>query len=300
MSPERPVLALRRFIHIILNPTAGARRRHLLDAVVGRLRAAGADVTIELTTAPGHATELARAAARSGKADVIVAAGGDGTINEVARGLLGQGVPLGIVPLGTANVLAIEIGLRPHAEEVASMLLGGPAELIGTGVIQGQIFLMMVGIGFDGEIVHSIDPRLKRLWGKGAFIWAGLKTWARGPGRDIRLVVDGREKRAAWAVVTNGRNYAGPFILAPDANIAQPGLTLFLFKGKSRFAFALYLVALGLGLVPRLRNVEVLPARYIDVTGPEGLAVEVDGDERGFLPQRIEQGTQFLRLVIPG
>lgn len=293
-------MALRRFIHIILNPTAGARRRHLLDAVVGRLRAAGADVTIELTTAPGHATELAHAAARSGKADVIVAAGGDGTINEVARGLLGQGVPLGIVPLGTANVLAIEIGLRPRAEEVASMLLGGPAELIGTGVIQGQIFLMMVGIGFDGEIVHSIDPRLKRLWGKGAFIWAGLKVWARGPGRDIRLVVDGREKRAAWAVVTNGRNYAGPFILAPDANITQPGLTLFLFKNKSRLAFALYLIALGLGLVPRLRNVEVLPARHIDVTGPEGLAVEVDGDERGFLPQRIEQGTQFLRLVIPG
>lgn len=293
-------MALRRFIHIILNPTAGARKRHLLDAVVGRLRAAGADVTIEFTTAPGHATELARAAARSGKADVIVAAGGDGTINEVARGLLGQGVPLGIVPLGTANVLAIEIGLHPRAEEVAPMLLGGPAELIGTGVVQGEIFLMMVGIGFDGEIVHSIDPRLKRLWGKGAFVWSGLKVWARGPGRDIRLLVDGREKHAAWAVVVNGRHYAGPFVLAPDENITQPGLTLFLFRKKSRLAFAIYLAALGLGIVPRLRSVEVLPARHIDVTAPDGLAVEVDGDGRGFLPQTIEQGTQFLRLVIPG
>lgn len=293
-------MALRRFIHIILNPAAGARRRSLLDAVVGRLRAAGADVTVELTTAPGHATELARAAARSGKADVIVAAGGDGTINEVARGLLGQGVPLGIIPLGTANVLATEIGLRPRAEDVASMLLGGPAELIGTGLVQGKIFLMMAGIGFDGEIVHGIDPRLKRLWGKGAFIWSGLKVWARGPGRDIRLVVDGREKRAAWALVVNGRHYAGPFVLAPDENITQPGLSLFLFRKKSRFAFAVYLAALGLGMVPRLRSVEVLRVRHIDVLEPEGLAVEVDGDERGYLPQTIEQGMQFLRLVVPG
>ncbi|WP_049767758.1 diacylglycerol/lipid kinase family protein [Parvibaculum lavamentivorans] len=293
-------MALRRFIHIILNPTAGRRKRHLLDAVIGRLRAAGADVTIELTTAAGHATELARAAAQSGKPDVIVAAGGDGTINEVARGLLGQGVPLGILPLGTANVLAIEIGLRPQAEEVASMLLGGPAELMGTGLVQGKIFLMMVGIGFDGEVVHAIDPRLKRMWGKGAFIWSGLKAWVRGPGRDILLTVDGREKRAAWVVVTNGRHYAGPFVLAPDADITQPGLTLFLFKGKSRFAFALYLAALGFGIAARLSSVEVLPARRIDVTAPHGLAVEVDGDDSGFLPQTIEQGTQFLRLVIPG
>ena len=293
-------MALRRFIHIILNPTAGRRKRHLLDDVVGRLRAAGADVTIELTEAAGHATELARAAARAGRADVVVAAGGDGTINEVARGLLGQGVPLGIVPLGTANVLAIEIGLPLRAENVASMLLGGPAELIGTGLVQGEIFLMMVGIGFDGEIVHGIDPKLKRLWGKGAFIWSGLRIWMRGPARDIRLVVDGREKRAAWAIVTNGRHYAGPYVLAPDAKITQPGLTLFLFRKPSRFAFAVYLAALGLGLVPRLRSVEVLPARRIDFPGPEGLAVEVDGDDRGTLPQTVEQGTQFLRMVVPG
>lgn len=293
-------MALRRFIHIILNPTAGRRNRRLLDDVVGRLRAAGADVTIELTEAAGHATDLACAAARSGRADVIVAAGGDGTINEVARGLLGQGVPLGIVPLGTANVLAVEIGLPLNADEISSMLLGGPAELIGTGLVQGEIFLMMVGIGFDGEIVHGIDPKLKRLWGKGAFIWSGLKVWVRGPAHDIRLVVDGRETRAAWAIVTNGRHYAGPYVLAPDAKITQPGLTLFLFHKPSRFAFAIYLAALGIGIVPRLSGVEVLPARHINVLGPEGLAVEVDGDDRGFLPQIIERGTQFLRMVIPG
>jgi YegS/Rv2252/BmrU family lipid kinase len=293
-------LLLRRVIHIIVNPTAGNRNRALLDRVVAQLRARGADVTVDLTRAAGHATELARAAAQRGEADVIVAAGGDGTINEVARGLTGQGVPLGIIPLGTANVLAIEIGLRPRAEEIVSMLLGGPAELIGTGLVDGEIFLMMAGIGFDGEIVRNIDPRLKRLWGKGAFLWSGLRTWAAGPGRDIRLVVDGREKHAAWAIVTNARHYAGPFVLAPQSNITSPGLTLFLLHDGSRFGFVRFLVALAFGCVEKLRSVEALPARHIDVTGPAGLAVEVDGDARGYLPQTIEQGTQFLRLVVPG
>lgn len=293
-------MALRRNFHIIVNPAAGRRNRTLLDRVVERLRASGSDVTVELTQAAGHATALARAAARRGEADVIVAAGGDGTINEVARGLLGQGVPLGILPLGTANVLAVEIGLRPRAEEISSMLLGGPAELVGTGLVDGEIFLLMAGIGFDGVVVHGIDPRLKRLWGKGAFVWSGLKAWAAGPGRDIRLVADGREKRAAWAIVTNARNYAGPFILAPDQNITQPGLTLFLLHDASRFGFVRFLVALALGRVGKLRSVEMLPVRHVDVTAPAGLEVEVDGDARGHLPQAIEQGTQFLRLVVPG
>lgn len=292
-------MALRRFIHIIFNPVAGRRKRHLLDDVVGRLRAAGAEVTIDLTEGPAHATALARAAAQRGQADVIVAAGGDGTVSEVARGLLGQDIPLGIVPLGTANVLAIEIGLRPKAEEVAAMLLQGPVETIGTGLVQGEVFLLMAGIGYDGEVVHRINPRLKRLWGKGAFILSGLNVWLRGPAHDISLSVDGQEKRAAWVIVTNVRHYAGPFVLAPDAAITKPGLTLFLFQKKSRLAFAIYLAALGLGLVSRLSSVEVLSARVIDVQGPEGLAVEVDGDRRGHLPQRIEQGTQFLRMVMP-
>jgi diacylglycerol kinase family enzyme len=292
-------LALRRSIHIILNPIAGARRPGLLHAVVERLSQAGAVVTLEETAGPGDATRLARDAIGRGHADVIVAAGGDGTINEVARGVLGQSTPLGIVPLGTANVLALELGLRPRAGDIADMLLSGPAHLVGTGLVEGRIFLMMVGVGFDGVVVHAINPLLKRLTGKGAFVWAGIKEWIRRPGRDIHLIVDGREKRAAWAIVINGRYFAGPHILSRRGDISQPGLTLFLFRNGGRFALIRYLIALGLGRVERLSDVEVLPMRMVRFVGPEGLEVEVDGDARGCLPQTIEQGTHVLRLVVP-
>lgn len=292
-------MALRRSIHIILNPVAGARRSGLLHAVVERLRRAGAEVVVEETTGPGDATLLAQRAAMRAEADVVVAAGGDGTINEVARGLLGYSIPLGIIPLGTANVLALELGLHPRAGDIADMLLTGPAHLIGTGLVEGRIFLMMVGIGFDGVVVHRINPRLKRLWGKGAFVWAGVKEWVRGPGRDIRLIADGREKRAAWVIAINGRYFAGPYVLAREGDISLPGLTLFLFRNGSRFAFLRYLIALGLGRVERLADVEVLPVRNVRIVSPEGLEVEVDGDARGALPQVIEQGTRILRLVVP-
>jgi diacylglycerol kinase family enzyme len=292
-------VTLRRSVHIILNPVAGARAPGLLHDVVARLERAGAAITLEETSGPGDATQLARRAAQAGLADVVVAAGGDGTINEVARGLYGQSVPLGIVPLGTANVLAIELGLRPRADDIANMLLAGPARLIGTGLIEGRIFLMMIGIGFDATVIRSVNPMHKRRFGKGGVIWAGVNVWLRGPGRDIRLVVDGREKQAQWAVVLNGRYFAGPYVLAQKGDIAAPGLTLFLFRNGSRFALVRYLIALGLGRVERLSDVEVLPVRHIEVSGGDDVDVEIDGDARGTLPQVIEQGTHILRLVVP-
>jgi len=289
----------RQYIHIILNPIAGARHRGLLDAVVRLLRMQGARIEIEETQAPAHGTSLARRAALEQEPDVIVAAGGDGTINEVARGLLGTQVPLGIIPLGTANVLAVELGLRPKAPAIADMIAHGPADLIGTGLVGGELFLLMVGIGFDGEVVHHINPRLKRWTGRGAFAWAGFKLWLKGPGRDIQMRVDGREERAAWVVVVNARHFAGPYVLAPQAELARPGLYAVLFRRPGRWAFVRYLLALGLGRVDRLKDVDVMAVRQIDFLEPQGLAVEVDGDARGALPQRVEQGVRYLRLVVP-
>lgn len=292
-------MPFRRSIHVIFNPLAGARRRMMLDRVAAILRATGAEVLIEETKAAGHATDLARAAAERGEADVIVAAGGDGTINEVARGLLGQGVPLGIIPLGTANILAAEMGLKRDPADIADMILSGPAELIGTGLVDGQIFLLMVGVGFDGEVVHNISPGQKRRWSRLAFVYEGLKLWLRGPGHAISLTVDGQAKQAAWLVVMNGKRFAGDFLMAPQNDIAEPGLTAFLFQTGDRLALIRYFIALAMGRIADLRDVEILAAEDIQVLTPEGLAVEVDGDARGVLPQHIERGTQFLRLVVP-
>ena len=289
----------RQRIDIIMNPVAGGRRRDLYDAVIRRLREEGAVVRCMETQGPGHATELARKAAEEGGADIIVAAGGDGTINEVASGLLGCPVPLGILPLGTANVLSIEIGQKFQAEAVADTILFGDAKLIGTGTVDGEIFLLMVGIGFDGSVVHAINPAVKRRLGKFAFVWEGLKIWAKGPERDVALCVDGVQEQAAWVLVTNARHYAGGFTLSRTTDVYEPGLDVFLFRKPGRFAFAIYFLGLAFGRVAAMPGVDLVHGRELYIEARPGLRMEVDGDAVEKTASVIRTGTLFLRLATP-
>lgn len=289
----------RKRFDIIVNPVAGSRNNGLFDAVVRRLEESGAHVRCLETECPGHAVELAATAAMQGDADVVVAAGGDGTINEVARGLLGHAMPLGILPLGTANVLGVEIGQRARAKSVADTLLLGEAKLIGTGLVGGEIFLLMVGVGFDGRVVSAIRPTMKRRLGKFAFIWEGLKAWAAGPSAEIHLEIDGVQEEAAWVLITNVRHYAGPFTLSRTAGILQPGLEVYLFRWRSRLAFAGYFLGLAFGRVAAMPGVDVVHGKEIKISSQASCEVEVDGDARDPLPLVIEQGTGFLRLVMP-
>ncbi len=277
----------------------GLSARGLLGEVVDGLRDAHAEVTLVNTHYVAHGCQLAQEAADSGLYDVIVAAGGDGTINEVARGLVGSPTPMGIIPLGTANILAIELGLKIRAPEICDMLLWGDARLIGTGLVNGEVFLLMAGVGFDGAVVGAIDPRLKRLTGQGAFVWASFCEWLKGPGRSLQVTIDGRVEAAAWVLVTNVRHYAGPFVLAPSASLFQPGLQVFLFRKPGRWAFITYFVALGLGRLERLSAVDVFVASAVEISSTQAACVEVDGDARGGLPLTINKGHQFLRMVMP-
>lgn len=289
----------RKRIDIIVNPIAGSRNGELFDAVVRQLHNEGAFVRCFDTEGPGHATELARASAEQGYADVIVAAGGDGTITEVARGVLSYPTPLGILPLGTANVLAIELALRSRAEAVADTLLHGDAKLIGSGLVNDEMFLLMVGAGFDGTVVGAINPAMKRRIGKLAFVWEGLKEWVKGPGRVISVIVDGDQLEVAWVVVTNARHYAGPFVLAPNADISAPHLDAFLFQKGSRLAFMGYFLGLALGRVAHMPGVQVKKFRRLDLSSDVPVSVEVDGDVYQDWPLTVTQGNQFLRLVVP-
>jgi diacylglycerol kinase (ATP) len=289
----------RKNIDIIVNPTAGSRNGGLFDAVVRRLHDKGAAVRCFDTEGPGHATELAAKCAGEAYADVVVAAGGDGTINEVARGLLGSPTPLGVLPLGTANVLAIELGHKLRTRSVADTLLHGDAKLIGTGLVNGEMFLLMVGAGFDGAVVSAIQPSMKRRFGKLAFVFEGLKTCLKGPGYPISVMVDGELQDAAWVVVTNARHYAGPFVLAPTVDIADPHLQAFIFQKHSRLAFAGYFLGLAFGQVAHIPGVHVSGFQELELSSADPVPVEVDGDAFQNLPLTIRQGTQFLRLVVP-
>jgi len=301
-------VAPRRRVLIIHNPNAGRpRRRRRLPQVIALLREAGATVEVRRTAAAGDAEAYARAACASAAAgagpDVVVAAGGDGTINEVVNGMVGGILPLALLPLGTANVLAAEIGLDERPAWVARAILEGPVAAIHPGEVNGRRFTLMAGIGLDADVVASVDPSLKRATGKFAYAVATARRWLGYRRHSFRIEIDGVPHDAAAAVVAKGHFYAGRFVCAADARITEPTLHVCLFEKPGRWPALCYMAGLFGGFLPRLRSFRIVPGREVTILGeaPRGTArpVQGDGDVIARLPVRIRIADETVPLVMP-
>lgn len=289
-----------RKITIIFNPVAGNRRDALLHDVVSTLDQRGWQVSVVGTTGPGNAT-LVAANAATNCVDAIIAAGGDGTINEVVSGVAGTDIPVGIIPMGTANVLALELGLPRRAAAIAEIISAGATRRLHLARVNGRRFMLMVGAGFDGEVVHAISPGMKRRWGKYAFVIEGLRAILANPAQSLTVRADGVQHPAAWAVVTNIAHYGGPYVLLPNADPGEAVLTAILFRKAGRIAMCSNLLRIGLGIAAKANAVSVIRATSFEISGPSGVIVpvQVDGDAAGALPLRIDVTDQVIRVLAP-
>jgi diacylglycerol kinase family enzyme len=291
---------VRRHILIIVNPAAGRARssERRLGRFVAALERQGCTVVLRRAgPSPGQVERLAGQAEPG--FDAIVAAGGDGTISAVVNGLGGRAVPFGVLPLGSANVLAREIRL-PHAPEaLASLVVTGPASPIWPGRVGNRAFVMMASAGFDSEIVAALSPELKRRVGRLAFAWGFLVRLWHCPACELTVRADGVEYRAAAVVAAKGRHYAGPFVVAPGADLAEPVLELVLLDRRGRWAMLRYATALFLGRVPRLGDIAIVRARQASVAGNRALPVQADGEIVGELPITLAVADRPLLLIRP-
>jgi YegS/Rv2252/BmrU family lipid kinase len=290
-GPGRKVL-------VIFNPTAGRRRRRKLAAVLRHLEQAGCAVTVRPTTARGDAEAIARRAASEGW-DVVAVAGGDGTVNEAVNGLYGQGVPLAVIPLGTANVVAAELCIPPDAAGIAGVIAGAPVQDIHLGAANGRFFVMMAGVGFDARVVEAMPARIKRALGRGAYVLmflAGLFKFSRSR---YRVIVDGEAHGAASAVIANGHFYAGRHTCAPLARLGQPLLYVCLFLRPGPLRALRYGLWLLLGRLDRLDDVLILPGRQVTIEGPAGEPVQGDGDIIARVPLKAGLAEKTLSVVAP-
>ena len=298
-----PTAALSRRLVMIFNPVAGRRHHRRFESTVSALRAAGCAVELRATEGPDHAEHLARAM-EPGAADLVVVAGGDGTINEAINGLTDRGsrkasLPLGIVPLGTANVLASEIGLGTGPTAVARTLTAAVTRSINLGRTNGRVFVMMAGVGFDAHVVANVDKALKQRIGKGAYVWQTLRQFIVFDYPGYRISVDDRVHRAASVIVAKGHFYAGRYVCAPKADLAAPSFEVCLFERPGPWNALRYALALGMGQLARLPDYRVLSARKVTIEGPEGDPVQGDGDIIASLPATIEVLSERLELVVP-
>src|SRR5262245_49828083 len=297
----------RRRLLVVFNPTAGRRRQGRLAATLRHLASAGCELALRETAARGDAERFAREAAvltNGAAADLFVVAGGDGTINEAVNGLVaarnGAALPpLAVVPLGTANVLAQEIGLSTSPAAIAHDIAAGSPRAIHIGAANGRCFTMMAGAGFDAHVVAGVNPAVKRRLGKLAYVLESMRQLFRFGFPRYRVTIDGHAHDAASVIVAKGHFYGGRFVCAPKAGLEAPEFQVCLFERDGRWNAIRYAVALALGRLPYLADYRIIGGRSVVIEGPVGDPVQGDGDIIARLPVRIELVPHPLRVVVP-
>jgi YegS/Rv2252/BmrU family lipid kinase len=291
---------------IIYNPCAGrfTQSKGLVKRTLDSLATEGFDVKPVATLGPNTASALAKREIEQG-ADLILAAGGDGTINEVANGMVHSGVPLGILPAGTANVLAHEIRSRLRLDRIGAELRTAVPTRVSVGRMktgdgESRYFLLMAGIGLDAQIVYDLNLGLKAIAGKLAYYFGGFAQIAK-PLTPFRTTVNGESFETTFALVTRVRNYGGDFELAREASLLSDRFEVVLFDVKHSYQYLPYLLGMMMGQVTRLPGVRILPARRIvcEPMDSNPAPMQVDGEYAGRLPVSIEIVSEALTLLLP-
>jgi diacylglycerol kinase family enzyme len=308
-----------RRVLIVFNPIAGRRRGRLFARTLEALKDRDCVVEVRVTQGPGDAEIFTRDAVATGLYDVVVAAGGDGTINEVIQGLTcyGPSAPGGkpgdapaenglyvgpafaTLPFGTVNVLALDIGLKKRAEAMAETIAGGREVAATVGIAGDRTFLITAGVGLDSAAVKYLKPWLKRLFGWGAYIISMITALIRDGGVVFEAEIDGERVTGSTIVVINVSRFGGPHVVSPETRIDDGVLTVLVALGLGRRNLMRYGLAFGLGRVPQVPDKILRPAREVKILSPVGYPVQIDGDCYGVVPVTFSLAPAALKLLVP-
>ena len=260
---------------------------------------AGHDVEVIPTPGPNTAGDLARRAVENGAA-LVLAAGGDGTLNEVAGGMIGSNVPLGVLPAGTANVLAHETGMPTNPVKAARCLASWEPRRIAAGRVNGRPFLLMAGVGLDAHVVYHIDAGLKSAVGKAAY-WISAFSLVGRELEEFEVTVDGARRICSFALVSRVRNYGGDLEIARRTSLLDDQFEVVLFEGRKAARYLKYFVGVAARRLAGMEGVTLLRAGRVDLCCPESrkVYVQVDGEYAGRLPATIEIVPDALTLLLP-
>ena len=284
---------------IIGNPNSGsAGDEGYLEDFASMLRAGGLTVEVLNTERPDHATELAAAAGDR----LVIAAGGDGTVNEVINGL-SENATLGILPIGTANVLARELGLPLEPADACEKILTGKAFRMDVGVATDgegtqRRFACMAGIGFDAEVVREVGPRLKRYLRSLAFPLVALKVYLRGERPELHIEDGEKTHVVQYAVVANGQYYGGDFETAEEASLTSGELQVVLVDKVGRLMRPDVLAHI-LAKRPLDRTMRSFSSSGVRAESSAGgrVRVQIDGEVWGGLPMSFRTEPAALEVI---
>jgi YegS/Rv2252/BmrU family lipid kinase len=294
-------------ICVIFNPAARGNKARRFKKFLSEL---SQQCALKATTAPGDARRLAQAAVATGY-DIVAAAGGDGTVNEVLNGIGDepdgfQRTRLGVLPLGTVNVFARELGIPLRLERAWAMLRRaretkidlGRVDFLEAGKPQSRYFMQLAGAGLDARAIELVSWKLKKSAGPLAYVVAGIQALAEKQTR-ITVSADGKNLEGELVLLGNGKYYGGPYDIFPGASLRDGLLDACVFPKVNTGT----LLRLAPGFIARKKlsehRVRRLRAEKIELTSETPAAFELDGEWVGHLPATFSVEREKLRVVIP-
>jgi len=288
---------------IVYNPTAGQKdRRKQINGVIDRARERGLELINAPTQGPGDATEIVRTFLKR-ELDVVVASGGDGTISEAAAGLVGSAVPLAVLPAGTSNVLAVELGIPRDVDAAEALLTEGIPTPIPIADAEGRPFLMWAGTGIDARVMDKMNLTLKRWLGRSGIFFTAADQFARYEFPRLEVEIDGEKHEATFAVVSRARHYAGEWIIAPDAKIGQAFFDVLVFPHRDHAKLFKLFREMQRGEAGHLAEglATIIRGREVSIRSLEDYQIEVqlDGDCVLETPIRCRIRDESIYVLLP-
>ncbi len=282
---------------IILNPAAGSPET--IRDWQERVESITRGCPIRVTSHPGEAEALARRAVEEGFSR-IVAAGGDGTVNHVANGLAGSNAALGLLPLGTVNVFAMELGLPLHNLELCwDIINGANMRLVDLPSANGKYFVQLAGVGLDAQVVKETSLALKRSFGPLSYLISAAQIAARQP---PRLFIDSDNasvSEGSFVLIGNGRLYGGPFPFFKHAVLDDGLFDVVVFKRLGYLEIIKYLQDVVFSSKIRAPEIEYFQTRRLRITSEQDVPLELDGELAGNCPVDFQIQKKLLRVLVP-
>lgn len=309
-----------RKVALVENPASGQtspHRKAIVRKALAALRQAGIEAEHLMIDGPGSGSALTRQAVARG-CDAVLVCGGDGTVHEVMQALVGTNVALGVVPMGTANALASDLGISRDPEKAVSTLLGAQPTQVPVGRIcyrgddgssQSRYFTVAAGIGADALLMARMDPVLKRRLGYLLYIVEAFRIWISHSFPLFHATYTNGDRRphlveASQLLAVRVRSFGGVLgELAPGATLHGQKLCLLAFKTRSRLRYLRFLLAVVFHRHSFSNEIELIAADTVECLPRKGsrsnIYVEADGELLGQLPARIEVAAETLTLLIP-
>jgi diacylglycerol kinase (ATP) len=281
---------------IILNPAARGGKARLLEE---KVRLLAGTHTFFASSRPGEAAQLSRQLAQAGYA-AIIAAGGDGTVNEIVNGIAGLDVALGILPMGTMNVFASELGLPAHQLESCWKIIEEETpRMIDLAVANDRYFVQLAGIGLDALAVQETDLNARRTIGPVSYLIAAAQIISR-PAPQLQIYFDEDQKtEGCFALIGNGRLYGGRFSLFRDARNDDGLLDLLVFKHQGYLDIIRYLQGVLVGNHVDFADIEYRQVQSLKIVSDRLVPVEIDGEVAFNTPVRFQVAPIKLRVLVP-